>query len=263
MNVAMINPKQGEPIYYVKKISFTSKGGAIVERGVINPQFEANSSGRTSGKIKYLSDNSRKKLAFVASNAVCGWGSMITLTYSRDYPRDGATIKKDLNRFLSLLRTKIEGVKYLWFLEFQKRGAPHCHILLSVDFLEEHHEALAKSWCKTVTRGNELDDLYCEHVRWFNSLERKVSGASGCQFWQGAKLSGGLGRYAVKYATKTEQKSVPVDYWNVGRFWGASRGLVEIQAVTTYEVGDYIPSVDKLFPDKPLTGLPRYIFGSG
>ena len=56
--------------------------------------------------------------------------SMLTLTYPRQFPKDGHIVKKDLNALLQKVRRNIEG-EYLWFLEFQTRGAPHIHLLLT------------------------------------------------------------------------------------------------------------------------------------
>jgi hypothetical protein len=44
-------------------------------------------------------------------------------------------------------------------------------------------------------------------------------------FWENEKKPGGLGRYGVKYATKSFQKDVPFYFSLVGRFWGASRSF--------------------------------------
>jgi hypothetical protein len=43
--------------------------------------------------------------------------------------------------------------------------------------------------------------------------------------WENIRLEDGAKRYALKYALKTRQKEVPVDYSDVGRFWGCSRDV--------------------------------------
>ena len=82
------------------------------------------------GEIMEFSDNARKRLAFVASNTDVNFVSMVTLTYPSEFPCDGKIVKRHLYRFLAWLKELMPGVNHLWFLEFQKRGAPHLHLLL-------------------------------------------------------------------------------------------------------------------------------------
>lgn len=55
---------------------------------------------------------------------------MITLTYPREYSKDGQTVRKNRDNFLRFCRREFGNPDYLWFLEFQRRGAPHIHLLL-------------------------------------------------------------------------------------------------------------------------------------
>lgn len=243
---------------WVESIRFTSKGGALVNyKSDDILEFRPGSR----GEITKFSENSRKKLAFYASNFAGAWKSMVTLTYARDYPTDGRVIKKDLNRFLSLIRKHLKYVKYLWFLEFQKRGAPHCHILLNFSYSVQLGRVLSESWSKTVIRGRDYDKKYINWVYWFNGESRKPKETTGTQFWQNAKSEGGLSHYAVKYASKMEQKEVPSRYRNVGRFWGCSRDLIDYVCEMYYGEFANQPIARDIFPDKPLSGLPKYIFG--
>lgn len=43
--------------------------------------------------------------------------------------------------------------------------------------------------------------------------------------WEPVREEGGARRYALKYALKTKQKSVPSEFQDVGRFWGCSRDV--------------------------------------
>ncbi|MDZ7808806.1 MAG: hypothetical protein U5K71_17105 [Gracilimonas sp.] len=55
----------------------------------------------------------------------------VTLTYPKRFPSDGVTHKTDLDVFIKRIQRKFgEGLELLWKLEFQKRGAPHYHIIL-------------------------------------------------------------------------------------------------------------------------------------
>lgn len=153
------------------------------------------------GKVTEFSRKSRQHLAFVAQNTERNFDRMITLTYPKEYPLDGKVCKKQLNVFLQWLRRRnIEA--YLWFLEFQQRGAPHFHILIEGGGFIDRND-LARRWFEIVGSG-DINHYY-----------------AGTRIESGRK-KGGLHRYAVKYASKLHQKNVPESFSNVGRLWGCS-----------------------------------------
>lgn len=133
--------------------------------------------------------------------------SMLTLTYPKDYSIDGRKAKRDLDVIIK--RLKRMGVSAgVWFLEFQKRGAPHFHLILNT-----YHKGLVKkvsdAWFKIV--GSEDENHHKWHMGKLGNKPciepmRKPHAAS---------------YYAGKYASKSDQKSVPEEFKNVGRFWGS------------------------------------------
>jgi hypothetical protein len=148
----------------------------------------------------------------VASNTEVDFTVMITLTYPRDFPCDGRVVKRHLNAFLQSLRKEAPKFSYLWFLEFQKRGAPHIHILSNYpstagrSLLRGFRFRVSASWYRIVDSGDT------RHLAAGTNVQR-------------IRKQDGARRYAVKYAQKTEQKVVPEAFHNVGRFWGASRDV--------------------------------------
>lgn len=146
--------------------------------------------------ITMFSDGSRRRLLFTARN-LPGLEIMLTLTYPSDYPADGHLVKDHWRRFRQWMVRN--GASYgLWVLEFQKRGAPHFHIFLNKQ-LDRH--AVSKAWYRIV--GSE-------------DSKHLVAGTKIEEF----RYPPALGSYVMKYAAKMEQKEVPADYQNVGRFWG-------------------------------------------
>ena len=121
---------------------------------------------------------------------------IVTLTYPANFPMDGKLVKYHL----MLIRKWFlyYGVSGSWFLEFQVRGAPHFHIITNkaVD-----KEALSRQWYKVVGSGDE------KHLK------------AGTQ-QQAIRKPHAVAAYVAKYAAKSEQKIVPAEYANVGRFWG-------------------------------------------
>lgn len=166
------------------------------------------------GTITEFSFRSRQRLAFVACNTLVVFKTMLTLTYPADFPSDGVAVKANLRAFLEWLR-RDTGLKfsYLWFLEFQKRGAPHYHILLDWTLPGTRAEVkafrfrVAATWYRIANTGD------ARHL------------AAGTRT-EAVRKPDGAARYAVKHALKMRQKQVPKAYQDVGRFWGCSRDVV-------------------------------------
>lgn len=155
------------------------------------------------GDISGFSDSSMRRLAFVAQNTTTDFSHMVTLTYPSEFPCDGKKVKQQLNVFLQRLRRK--GIKYLWFLEWQRRGAPHFHVL--IDGLNGLTKGeLSNAWYEIVGSGDE------KHLRAGTRLEKMRNKEGGRH-------------YAVKYSYKRYQKQVPEGYTNVGRLWGHSQSV--------------------------------------
>lgn len=160
------------------------------------------------GKIDSFSDKSRSRLKFVAGNCFPLMISQFLLSYGSDnIPLDGIHTHKHLARFLDAVRRKYPGSTYMWVLEFQRRGVPHFHVFFSFPPSPEKHEFLARAWCR-ITKGGIHQYLVHRHENNFVKWNMKKGG------------------YLCKYLEKAEQKYVPNNFENVGRFWGCSRNMV-------------------------------------
>lgn len=188
------------------------------------------------GEVVEFSRKSRERLAFVANNTQADFRAMVTLTYPASYPSDGKTVKAHLNRFLTWARRSKGVTDYLWFIEFQKRGAPHFHILLS-SYLPKVE--VAEQWFAIVESG---DTRHLNAGTRVEYLRSKDGGA----------------RYATKYAYKMTQKTVPPDYRSVGRFWGHSKGVKPVPRASMPLDGQSVE-----FVRDNVGGLYRCIFGGG
>lgn len=153
-------------------------------------------------KIIKFSWRSARRLRHLVRNSEDTWKAFITLTYPQEYPCKGRETKAHLNAFLQFLRRK--GIKSLWVLEFQSRGAPHYHVIVS-DFIPK--EEIAESWYKIVGSGDE------KHLR---------AGTGIGMVRSKQRLYG----YLSSYIKKLDQKIPPKGFEDVGRFWGASRNLL-------------------------------------
>ena len=155
---------------------------------------------RTGGGIRSsvtaFSNASKRRLFFIARNFP-NLDIMLTLTYPAAFPMDGRQVKNHWRRFRQWMVRNAANTG-LWVLEFQERGAPHFHVFLQKPL---DRDEVAKAWYKIVNTGDP------KHLRAGTRIER-------------FRFPPALGGYVMKYAAKLEQKEVPAEFENVGRFWG-------------------------------------------
>jgi len=154
-----------------------------------------------------------------------------TLTYGAQWPTDGRRVKNDWRAFTEALRRSGYFAKgsLVWFLEFQERGAPHFHFLAT--------GFISKSWVAT-------------------AWARISSGIkAACSRMESLKHPEAAGAYAAKYAAKNEQKAVPPEFKDVGRFWGIAglaRTLSREGQPATPNLSAVLP---RRLPDQALEGI--------
>ena len=174
------------------------------------------------GYIQELSTSSLCKLAFSAQNSRVQFKSMLCLSCGVIYPKSGIIFKRALGRVISAMRYRYAPLDYLWFLEFQRNGAPHAHVLTTVERpTQNDREWMAMRWAGSLLdhavllKNYDEDELRRERAKMVRQHRRVKN-------WEALRAQDGAARYVTKYATKTEQKSVPRDFANVGRFWSMS-----------------------------------------
>lgn len=159
------------------------------------------------GSIKEWSKKSRARCERHIRNVPEGSiKSFLTLTYPKSFSNDGRQIKRDLATMIKRLK-RMGFSAGIWFLEFQKRGAPHVHCFLD-KFNSSLVQSVALAWYEVVGSGDE------KHLHWH---EGKLSGRPCLE---SMRVPHAASYYACKYAVKSEQKDVPESYLNVGRFYG-------------------------------------------
>jgi len=103
------------------------------------------------------------------------------------------------------MKLNYRGIDLFWFLEFQQRGAPHFHGLISKEIDENE---LKTMWYEIVNSKNKRHLEHGAHISPIRSTEA-------------------FSHYLTNYLTKEEQKIVPFNFRDVGRFWGYSRSLLD------------------------------------
>lgn len=205
------------------------------------------SKGRPEGAvIRELSHQARMRYLHTAINCNATWRSLPCVTYPREFPRNGAAVKRDRMRLNQWFLYHFHGVIGMWMMEFQMRGAPHFHDLSDIDLAS--YGPLVKKRRRRPAKGAESDEYWtCEEMErdlaqaWYKIVgsgdERHLKAGVS---WEVCQTVDGAIRYASQHAAKPHQKRVPVEYHNLGRFWGKYGPLQVIgeepQAATTEDV---------------------------
>ena len=175
------------------------------------PHPQPSTIGGSRQNIFQFSDSSRRRLLHVCRNSGHHIKSQFCLTYHEVWPRDGKEVKAKLNHFLICLKRSFGAdLKYLWVLEFQRRGAPHIHFFSDLEPSRENQRTLTDIWVVRVLGLSADSSAYKFHGHPTN-------------FFAWSMRSG---KYLSKeYLEKSVQKGVPENFHNVGRFWGHSRSM--------------------------------------
>ena len=176
------------------------------------------SSGRVQakrGKIKGFSSKSRGRLIKLLMSLEKLPAVMVTLTYPEKWPEDPKRWKRDLEVWWKRVKRRFEDPNFIWKLEFQKRGAPHFHLLGSfgdgVEVNKELMEWVSKTWYEVVGSGDEKHLKAGTRVDVLDSKKK-------------------IRMYVCKYISKEEA----LKFGCVGRWWGK---LGNVPSVVKLAVG--------------------------
>lgn len=199
------------------------------------------------GEVVKRTNRSLSRLAYLAANTDTVFKSLMTLTWPRVFPYSGARVKGIFQEFLQRSRRRFGEYSYLWFLEFQKRDAPHFHILTTIENPKDYHRKdFARMWAELVLP----EDLYVGDVESKKMFHVKQSDVihvhSQKAAWDAIRKVDGAMRYVLKYAFKKEQVEVPDNFLSVGRFW-AHNADVSVRQGAIFDVdGDEFQDILRL-----------------
>lgn len=268
----MITPEEVEALYPIDKVQ-VYENGLVVQRKAKYPTKHTYSPRKG---IYEMSKKSRLLLTHIVTNSPIKMCSMLNLTWG-DFlpPVNGKELKRQLNIFLKEFRRKYKTPEYIWFLEFTKQGRPHIHILTSLRPTEQDLVWFGAMWSKISVKDAwmRLSEDKVKDYKIVKELdisvildewEKSKKVHSHKKAWELFYKENGATRYCLKYATKAEQKLVPPDYPNVGRFWGASDG-VHPKPIAEMVIGETMddPGFKKIFGGTRIEHLPlipRYVF---
>lgn len=229
-----LTPQEIDALYGIHRV-IVFKNGLVIERRARYPMPKPIPPLKKG--IFEMTKKSKLRLTHIITNCDVKFVSIFALTYG-DYicPINGRELKRQVNVFLNHFRRRFGTGEYVWFMEFTKRQKPHIHILTTISPNQFDRIWLGEAWSKVSVYDavkrileNQCDGLRVVHpINMFDVIDEcnKVwSVHKHIKNWEKVRKSDGAMRYALKYATKAEQKLVPSQFGNVGRFWGLSRGV--------------------------------------
>lgn len=209
-------------VYPIVRVKVYAKGYEVERKSQLKYKPE-NVPAR--GTIKKRSQKSLSRLAFIAATTTVKFASLMTLTYPHGKELTGRMAQQKFGRFLKKARRQFGHFSYLWFLEFQKRGTPHYHILTSVGNTRQYkREQFAKMWAVIVAMPEKDGQHTCPGLFHVKQLEVEAVHRRP-EAWEMIRKKDGAMRYMLKYALKSEQVKVPESFFGVGRFWGHSKDV--------------------------------------
>lgn len=164
---------------------------------------ETSKGGGKRGEIEIMSRESRKRLLSLMHKLEFTSVTMVTLTYPADFPADGAKTKAHLKEFRRRFEKRFGKMRALWRLEFQKRGAPHYHILyFDCGFLPIPE--VSALW-HTIVKSRDLNHLLAgvDIKRIHEGSNRRIIMA-----------------YVSKYIAKEDKNNGNKSFEGFGRWWG-------------------------------------------
>jgi len=243
--------------FFVAGIQVFKSDVRVLYKPVHEQTFDHVATGKR-GLITDRSGKSRKRLSFTVANSETQIVGMIVLTW-RHAPIDGKLVKRQLGDLFDAIRRRWgRKIEWLWWLEFQRRGAPHIHILTAGDIHDELGTVQRQ-------RRGRLRTIYTGHeIEWMWRKWLKIIKAEDCResvkfnsggVWEKFDKPDGAARYCAKDAWKPHQTKVPSEYANVGAWWHRSRGFKSPEMISELLAGEdvirrglNISEGSKLFP---------------
>ena len=203
-------------------------GGARLARWGVPPPTGRGKRGSIWGFSKASRRRLVDKLMLVPWSEMPGQGQasttaracMLTLTYPSEFPERVSTTKNHLDNFhRALHHTTEKEFSALWRLEFQKRGAPHYHILMFFNEpirITSFQNWALKTWARVVGSDDPKHERHGADVRALK-VDKSRPGKLMC--------------YLVKYLTKLDD-----NHEHTGRMWGEWGNIPQaVRAAVTFE----------------------------
>ncbi len=213
------------------------------------------------GRIKEFSRKSRQRilrlLSTIDMSKIIGRPIFLTLTYPATYSNDYKDWKRDINVFFKRLYRFNPYLSAIWKLEFQKRGAPHYHIMIfNTDPFRRYinHKALST-----------LIALYWYEIVGSNDEKHLKAGINYQPVSTYKAVRGYISKYVAKEATEEEAE---IMHKFVGRYYGTHNKealpITEIIVELTPKEFFYLRRIARNYLENKVGGnIPIYARSSG
>ena len=161
------------------------------------------SGGGKRGDVEVFSAGSRYRLFRLLHQLTFESVCFMTLTYPDQFPTSPSVYKAELKEFHRRFEVEYPAVQCVWRLEFQKRGAPHYHLML-LDWVPDDDGVVEWIWkctCHTWDMAHELLGVNYELI--VDSSQQRL-----------------VAHYLAKYIAKVDQTEIKHDTRKCGRWWG-------------------------------------------
>lgn len=172
------------------------------------------------GRVSVFSPESRHRLFVLLHQLKFERVTFCTLTYPAEFPTESRVYKAHLKEYRRRWERLYGACRAVWRLEFQKRGAPHYHIM----YLDAPHIPIL-DWCK----------LWSDVIHTEDENHRKIG--VDVKLVTGSTERGLIVSYLAKYVGKVDDTNVSERSEKPGRWWG--KWNIEEVAPAEYEVSDW------------------------
>lgn len=178
------------------------------------------------GKVAGFSAASRKRMM----EKLAQWRLkrrvyFVTLTYHEEWSRDWQGWKRDLDVLIKRIMRRFPDLEGLWRLEFQKRGAPHYHLIITDNHAEydELKAVITQGWAEIAHENSEYQGKYATNIRPVNLVSRRHAM-----------------HYCAKYMAKVDSEHIDtatgeITQRETGRCWG-TWGDIDTEPVIVHRV---------------------------
>lgn len=178
------------------------------------------SGGGKRGDIEVFSAESRFRLFRLIHQLEFKQVTFCTLTYPIDFPTEARVYKAHLKEYRRRFEARYGKIKGVWRLEYQKRGAPHYHIMyLDCPFIP------ILDWCS----------LWSDVIHTSDANHRKIG--VDIKLITGGQESKLVAHYLAKYVAKLDNRISGCVAIKPGRWWG--KWNIEPEPPIEIELIDY------------------------
>lgn len=219
LSTAHISPFQGEAHFYM--------GGSLAIARRLDRSKPVGGGGKRSAITTFSKASRTRLMRLLATLEREALPIFITLTYPAEYPVSSQIYKRHLDSFAKRLTRLEPSAAFVWRLEFQKRGAPHYHLLVwNVSYLKLL-AWVSRAWFEVVGSGDEKHLAAGTRVENIRSLR-------------------GLMAYAAKYVGKIDPLQTSESMGHVGRWWGVvgreflPQAILSVVSLTAWQAQNLI-----------------------